>query len=129
LISIEHNAIWYYQVKQQLANAHITNVDYRLVLLNHPDYAPEQIDYTPVPDYVAVADSLPDKYLNFALVDGHYRTHCVRHLISKMASGGYLLVDDTDRWPSPESLPVPADWLKVNQSTNGLKRCVIWQAP
>ena len=128
LISVEHTSQWFAQVKAQLTEANVTNVDYRLVPLDHPESKPEQSEYLPVPAYVAVADSVPDKSLDFAVVDGHYRTNCVRHLVPKIASGGYLLVDDINLWPSAESLPVPTDWRIADDSTNGVKRCIIWQA-
>jgi len=128
LTSVEHDRQWYEQVRQQLAEAKISNVDYRLVPLNHPKSEPERVDYSPVPDYVAVADGVPDKSIGFAVVDGHYRTNCVRHLVPKIATGGYLLVDDINMWPSPESLPVPAGWPVADDSTNGVKRCIVWQA-
>ncbi len=128
LISIEHNAEWYGIVQQQLTQAAIANVDYRLIPLNHPDREPEQPEYSPVPDYVAIADELADKSLDFAIVDGHYRTHCVRHLIPKLVPGGYLLVDDINLWRSPEELPIPQHWRVVDDSTNGIKRCLVWQA-
>lgn len=128
LLSVEHNEKWYKEVQEHLAAASITNVDYRLVPLNHPITEGEQPAYTPIPDYVAVADGLADQGIDFAVVDGHYRTHCVEHLIPKIAPGGYLLVDDINLWPSPASLPVPADWLVVDDSTNGIKRCIVWRA-
>jgi hypothetical protein len=126
LLSVEHNAQWYRVVQKQMAGA--TNVDYRLVPLNHPESEGERSEYSPVPDYVAVADGLEDQSIDFAVVDGHYRTHCVRHLIPKIAPRGYLLVDDVNLWPSPEALPVPAGWSVADDSTNGIKRCIIWQA-
>jgi len=128
LISVEHNAEWYKVVQKQLADASASNVDYRLIPLNHSETEGERPEYSPVPDYVAVADSMENKSIDFAVVDGHYRTHCVRHLIPKIAPGGYLLVDDMNLWPSPEALPVPASWRIVDDSTNGIKRCIVWQA-
>ena len=73
-------------------------------------------------------NGIPDRSLGFAVVDGHYRTHCVRHLVPKMAPGGFLLVDDVDMWPSVESLPIPPNWRVADDSTNDIKRCVVWQA-
>jgi hypothetical protein len=128
LISVEHNAEWYGVVKQQLADAGVSNVDYRHVPLNHPESEGERAEYAPVPDYVAVADGVADRSLDFAVVDGHYRTHCIRHLVPKMVPNGYLLVDDINLWPSPDVLPIPPGWRVVDDSTNGVKRCIIWQA-
>jgi predicted O-methyltransferase YrrM len=128
LISVEHNAEWHRIVAKQIADARLANVDYRLVPLSHPESEGERPDYAPMPDYVTVADALADRSLDFAVVDGHYRTHCVRHVVPKMAPGGYLLVDDINFWPSPASLPIPADWRIVDDSTDGIKRCIVWQA-
>lgn len=129
LISIEHCAEWYEVVKQQLVAAGIENVDYRFVSLNHPETEPERKLYDPTPDYVAVVDQLKDASLGLGIVDGHYRTTCTRHLVPKIAPGGYLLVDDINMWRSPSDLAIPANWHIADDSTNGVKRCIIWQAP
>lgn len=129
LICVEHRPEWFEDVQQILSHANVKNVDFRLVPLDHAESDPEREEYNPVPAYVAVADQLKDQTIDFAVVDGHYRTHCVRHLIPKMKPGGYLLVDDINFWPSPADLPVPASWRIVDDSTNGIKRCIIWQAP
>jgi hypothetical protein len=128
LTSVEHDSQWYEKVKQQLHEAQISNVSYLFVPLSHPIADPEQTSYEPTPDYVAVADRFPDQSLHLAIVDGHYRTHCVKHLIPKIAPGGFLLVDDTNLWPSLEAIPAPKSWPIVDDSTNGVKRCVVWQA-
>ncbi len=128
LTSIEHQPDWYKRTNAQLTQAQIKNVDYRLVELNHPESQPEQAEYSPLPDYVGITHQFPDQSLDFVVVDGHYRTNCVRQVIPKIAAGGYLLVDDTNLWPSIQSLGIPEHWQIVDDSSNGLKRCVIWQA-
>src|SRR5690606_32274005 len=115
-------------VRERITAAGLSNVEYRYVPLSHPMTEPEQAEYTPTPAYVAVADALPDRSIDFAVVDGHYRTNCIRHLVPKMAQGGYLLVDDVNLWPSLAHLPIPSSWPVVDDSTNGVKRCVVWQA-
>lgn len=128
LTSVEHDSAWFGQVHHQLNDVQINNVDYRFVPLNHAESEPERSEYRPPPDYVAVADGFPDRSLHLVIVDGHYRTHCVRHSVPKLAAGGFLLVDDVNMWPSLDVIPVPASWPVVNDCTNGVKRCVIWQA-
>jgi predicted O-methyltransferase YrrM len=129
LTSIEHDARWYEQVKRRLAEAGVNNVDFRHIPLNHPTSEGERGDYEDVPDYVAVCDDFPDRSLNFVLVDGHYRANCVRRVIPKIAKDGYLLVDDANRWGSLADLNIPTNWRIADDSTNDVKRCVIWQAP
>jgi hypothetical protein len=128
LTSVEHDSAWYQEVKAKLATNNVTNVDYRFVALDHPEAEPERPEYDPLPSYVKVADDFPDKGLDLVIVDGHYRTHCIRRSVPKIKAGRYLLVDDVNFWPSVQSLPVPKDWRIVDDSTNGIKRCVIWQA-
>jgi len=129
LTSIEHHGDWHAIVKKQLDETNLKNVDYRLVPLAHPESVGEKETYDPVPEYIALADRFPDRSLHFVVVDGHYRTHCIRHSIPKIAPGGFLLVDDTNLWPSIETFPIPKNWKVVDNSTNGVKRTVIWQAP
>jgi hypothetical protein len=128
LTSVEHNRAWHRRVARHLAAAGIANVDYRFVPLDHPESEGERAAYDPLPAYVSVAEHFPDRSLDLVIADGHYRTHCVRRSVPKIKSGGYLLVDDVNRWPSLRDLPVPDRWLVVDDSTNGLKRCVIWRA-
>ena len=96
LTSVEHNADWYAEIKRKLAADGITNVDYRLVPLDHTESEPERAEYNPMPAYVAVADELPNQSLDLVIVDGHYRTHCIRRALSKIKPGGYLMVDDVN---------------------------------
>jgi hypothetical protein len=129
LTSVEHNPGWHGQVGRQLAEQRVANVDYRFVPLDHPEAEPERPDYDPTPAYVAVLDEFADGSLDLVIVDGHYRTNCIRRAVPKIKPGGYLLVDDANMWPSLEAIPIPDRWEVVDDSTNGLKRCVIWQAP
>ncbi len=128
LTSVEHNANWHAEVTNKLAAKKITNVDYRFSPLEHPEPEGERAEYDPMPMYVRVADDFADQSLNLVIVDGHYRNNCIRRVIAKIKPGGYLLVDDVNFWPSLAALPVPEGWTIADDSTNGLKRCVIWQA-
>jgi predicted O-methyltransferase YrrM len=128
LTSVEHDQRWYQEIRAQLARAQVSNVDYLNVPIEHPLSAPERSSYDPVPQYVKVADRFADHSLDFIVVDGHYRTTCIRHVAPKLAPGGYLLVDDAQRWTSLADLGVPSSWRIVDDSSNGLKRCVVWQA-
>ena len=128
LISVEHHAGWYAQVKEELARQNVTNVDYRNVPLNHPENAGEKPIYDPAPDYVALAAEFPDQSLDFVVVDGHYRSHCIAAVVTKLKPGGLLLVDDANMWPG-NMPPVPKDWPEVSRTTNGIKFTVIWQKP
>jgi predicted O-methyltransferase YrrM len=128
LTSVEHDSTWYYEVRGQLARAQLTNVEYLNVPLE-PQASAEGSNDLPVPQYVAVAERFADHSLDLVVIDGQYRDTCIRHVTRKLAPGGYLLVDDAERWPSLAAFGVPAEWRMVDDSTNGIKRCIIWQAP
>ncbi|WP_242038984.1 O-methyltransferase [Anabaena lutea] len=129
ITSIESDKNWYKAVKNKLEKENIANVNLRLILLDHPVSEPEQDAYQICPSYVAVLDEFADESLDLVIVDGHYRTNCVRKCLKKIKAGGYLLVDDTNLWSSLDALSIPQDWKVIDQSTNGIKTAAIWQKP
>jgi predicted O-methyltransferase YrrM len=129
LTSVEHSPAWYEQVRARLARDELRNVDYWLVPLDHPAAQPEQDAYDPLPAYVSVLRGFAEESLDFIVVDGHYRTACIRNALDKLKPGGLLLVDDVNMWGAPELLPVPAEWPLVHRSGNGLKLTCVWKKP
>jgi predicted O-methyltransferase YrrM len=128
LVVVEHDQAWYEQVRQQLQQSGIDNVDYRLIPLEHPPQEPTRPVYDPVPRYVALASEFPDDYFDFVEVDGHYRQACARAALAKIKPGGLLLVDDTNWLPLAE-WGVPAAWKIVHQSIKINTVTSIWQRP
>jgi hypothetical protein len=81
LYSFEHDPIWYNAVKAQLSKKKISNVVYSL--RNEEKY----------PDLTEFEDGSFD----FVLIDGIRRADCVRNMVPKTKSGGWIYLDDTDR--------------------------------
>lgn len=129
LISIEYDTNWYEIVKKQLESKNITNVNLRLITLDHDSSEPEKDSYEICPKYIAALDEFEDNTFDFIIIDGHYRTNCTRKSISKLKPGGYLLVDDINLWNSLDALTIPVDWSVANQSSNGIKKAIVWQKP
>ncbi len=129
LVSVEHDPAWHQVVSGRLGAADITNVEYRLLPLDHPVEEGERPLYDPLPVYVAAIAEVPDESLHFVVVDGHYRSACIRVARPKLAPGGLLLVDDLELWRDGVRLPVPADWEQVHESSNGIKRTGVWKKP
>jgi Methyltransferase domain len=129
LVSVEHHSGWHARVRDRLESQNLINVDYRLIPLDHPELEPERAEYARVPSYVAVTDVFPDESLDLVVVDGHYRTHCIRRCLGKLRPAGLLLVDDTNLWPTREKIPVPADWPVADLGSNGIKQTCIWRKP
>jgi len=107
LMAIEHDSHWYRKVKDKLAKNNLTNVDLRLIPLDHAIGEPEKEIYDPTPSYVAILDEIPPESLDIAIIDGAYRTTCVKAVIQKMRTGGMLLVDDAERWDRGNPIPAP----------------------
>jgi hypothetical protein len=129
LVSVEHHPGWHEQVRARLASRNLVNVDYRLVPLDHSESEPERTDYAMVPRYVAIADEFTDNSLDLIVVDGHYRSNCIRRCLGKLRPGGFLLVDDLNLWPTREAIPVPVDWPLADLGSNGIKQTGIWRKP
>jgi len=107
LVSVEHHAGWHAAVSEQLARDGITNVDYHL----HP-CAPERVEYPQwisemfASDYVSAVNVFGPRSIDFALVDGMYRSACAISVIPKLRSGGLLIVDNVNWFlPSPSRAP------------------------
>jgi SAM-dependent methyltransferase len=128
LVVVEHDGVWYEQVRRQLQEAGIGNVDYRLIPLDHPPQEPTRPIYDPVPRYVALAEEFPDACFDFVEVDGHYRQACARAALAKIKPGGLLLVDDTNWLPLAE-WGVPTTWKIVHQSVKINTVTSVWQRP
>lgn len=127
LISIEHHQAWYETVQKQLQDQSLFNVDYRLIPLNHRESDPELERYETLPDYVKWLAESSDDSLDFVLVDGHYRTTCIRESLTKLKIGGLLLIDDVEMWYRTNGPPVPPSWECVDSSSNGLKTTKLWK--
>ncbi|MEQ4302997.1 hypothetical protein ABNF97_16635 [Plantactinospora sp. B6F1] len=128
LISVEHDAAWHDKVSLELKKHSLTNVDYRFAPLDVP---PELGDQS---EYARVLLELPDGCLDFVLVDGRYRDHCAWFALSKLASGGLLIIDNVNRYlpcdsHAPASRPHGAGpdgrvWTTVHRSIRGWR--TIW---
>jgi predicted O-methyltransferase YrrM len=81
LLSVEDLPDWYEHVTRQLKERRIANVKH--VLRSAETYAD--------------LSDVEDGSLHFALVDGTDREGCVRAVVPKLKSGGWLYLDNTDK--------------------------------
>ena len=149
LLSVEHHRAWHEAVSAQLAERGITNVDYRLCPCE-PERVetPEWIAAMFASDYVRAVDAFGPKSLDFALVDGMYRSACALAVLPKLRSSALLVVDNvnwflpsTSRAPSsrgvadPPLSPTWADFARAVSgwdlawTENGVADTAIWRAP
>jgi predicted O-methyltransferase YrrM len=96
LTSVEHDAGWAHRVSRQLEAAGLANVDFRHVATAARESA--------AGEYVGVAGDLPNRSLDFCLVDGICRDHCARAVLPKLKPGGLLIIDNAN-WYIPRPRP------------------------
>jgi hypothetical protein len=149
LLSIEHHAGWHATVSAQLDDEGLSNVDYRL-LPCEPERVetPEWIAAMFASAYVRAVDVFAPKSIDFALVDGMYRSACALAVLPKLRSGALLIVDNVNwflpsasRAPSSRSLtdePLSPTWAEfadairgweLRWTQNGVADTAIWVAP
>lgn len=139
LVSVEHDERWFSKVKDLLQTKGLKNVDYRLVIPDHSyhyklprnsyeDYTMAPTDDTPFSDYYLSISPFPEAFFDFILVDGRARVSCVKESIGKLKPGGFLIVDNADRFRYREIHNLLNHWKKIF-TTSGLTDTVFWFKP
>lgn len=111
LTSVEHDPRWYERVKKKLAECNITNTK-----LYHYKATSKREDIENSP-YAEVADNFPDNSLDFALVDGVFRSECALRALRKIKPGGLLIIDNIN-WYLPSTSSAPNSRTEQNGSAS-----------
>lgn len=135
LTSIEHDAAWHVKVTQTLEAKGFKNVT-----LLHRDLAGDERS-----PYVHAMDACANGSLDFVLVDGRLREHCVAASLNKLRKGGILILDNanlylpcTSRAPGSRSNESAPGWLSLARvlvswecrwTTNGIFDTAIFFKP
>ncbi|MFL5752710.1 MAG: hypothetical protein ACJ76F_04830 [Bacteroidia bacterium] len=111
VITVEHDKGWFEELKK-LISAKNKNAWKGLFIIGekgdlterpdpaHPghyssaDAASAGFNYR---NYASAIDSYPNQYFDLVVVDGRSRPACLKHAISKVSKGAYLLLDNSDR--------------------------------
>ncbi|CAG0943908.1 hypothetical protein BROC_02451 [Candidatus Brocadiaceae bacterium] len=104
VVSIEHDPIWYEEISAIITKNAFNNVNLNLV---KPEIS-NDINFwhmSTVKDYqgfsfekyVRAIDTYPDNSFDVVFVDGRARPGCIRQAIPKIKTGGYLILDDSER--------------------------------
>jgi len=91
LTSVEHHRAWSEAVKSKLEGAGIGNADYR---------------YENESTYCHVIDEFPDRHFDYIVVDGLFRDVAMSKSMSKLARGGWLVLDNAN-WYLPSDSRTP----------------------
>ena len=98
LTSVEHDEAWYKAVSRKLDATNISTVNY---LLCKPDEEHEKTEET---SYVKVINTFNKDSLDFVLVDGIYRVVCAKLALEKIHPGGFIVIDDVNRYLPCDSI-------------------------
>ncbi len=132
IFSIEHNKEWYQIISKEIENQHIGNCKLLLIeperdLFNREDYSNPNNYLSSSPiyrkmnfrRYVLSIDDFPDDYFDMVIVDGRARNSCIANSMPKIKSGGYLLLDDSERETYNQGKKLLSKW--ASKSYYGLK--------
>ncbi len=109
VVTVEHDSEWYKNLAQTIAASGIKTwkgiqqgpevgalgnkvADPNMYLSDDPGYSGMNFK-----SYASAIDSFPENYFDLVIVDGRARNSCLMHAISKVKSGGYLLLDNAER--------------------------------
>jgi predicted O-methyltransferase YrrM len=100
VISFEDNEYWYPQTRERLEKARLDNVDLRL---------------TPVEDFPGEVAALPEASFDLVVVDfleapAVTRVDAITPAMKRVRSGGFLLLDDSDRPGYAEAFELLSGW-------------------
>ncbi len=132
LTSIEHDEAWYRRVKGMTEENGLENVDLRLCSTQGGEHS----------SYVSAVTSCEPASLDFALVDGRLREHCMSAVLDRIRPGGLLVLDNANRYipndsrspgsarafPNPQWQDVAealASWRRI-WTSNGVSDTAIW---
>jgi predicted O-methyltransferase YrrM len=140
IVSAEHDRDWSERVRTELTQQGADPNSVRLLSLEPSDRPAES-------PYVRVIDEFEPGQLDVCFVDGEHRATCVLESIPKLASGGLLIVDDSQAFLDHPSRctysrqglgPVDDDWRRVSQQVekwrlvwtgDGYSDAAIWIKP
>lgn len=93
IVSVEHNSKWARDTAGRL-NTHSLEADLNFVPLILDGWR----------EYVAIIGGYSDEFFDLIFIDGKARFSCLRHAIPKVKPGGYIMLDDTERYCHRELL-------------------------
>ena len=110
LVSVEHDPAWFERVRERASALGLDTRGLRLVLPEpgqgtSGDVAdPDSYRSADPPHagstfraYASSIDAHPDAWFDVVIVDGRSRPSCLRHALSKVRSGGLLVLDNAER--------------------------------
>lgn len=142
VVSIEHHKGWYEQVKKKLSKSGVENVDYRYIPAQsenieiemprfYEEWGIKVEDFGYRKKYSNYFNALHDfsaQSFDYILVDGRARPECVFTCVSKLKSGGLLILDNSERARYSIVFQKLVNW-KSYTCTSGSTDTTFWIKP
>lgn len=110
VVTVEHDSEWFPMIEKAIAEKKISGWKGILspaeeggdanAFIGNPDaYISDDANYKgkQFRKYASAIDSYSDSYFDIVIVDGRARPSCLKHALSKVKSGGLLVLDNSDR--------------------------------
>lgn len=123
VISVEHDVAWFNRVRDVLTEEGVNNCD---CLLIPPDPTTQSHGSPDDPEsywsdsesysgysfyrYVSSIDQFPNEFFDFVAIDGRARPSCMDHAWHKVKSGGYLMLDNSERFHYQRAKDLLSNW-------------------
>lgn len=127
LVSVEHDAIWFEKVRNKLGEN--TNIIYQLIPPENgfgyrsSDRNYKGLSFEKYCKYVLI---FPDNYFDLVVVDGRARNDCIRFGMEKVKSGGFLMLDNSERNIYQLGINMLKRWKRTDFSGNGPINAYPW---
>lgn len=104
IISVEYQFFWFFGVLLALLRRgmvnfwlHYSGPERTGYLVKNYMSSDLNISSLSFKKFVTTIDQYPNHYFDLVFVDGRARNQCIKHAISKVKQGGYILLDDSNR--------------------------------
>ncbi len=108
VVSIENHDGWYQQIKGQMAEEEITNVEY---YLESKDFSTIRTDAP----YVKRVASFPDQSFDMVLIDGRHRDEIAHLSLNLIKKNGIIVIDNIERCLHIPELSLPDSLESANK--------------
>jgi precorrin-6B methylase 2 len=96
LVSVEHDPAWHRQVRDEIEKCGLENGEVHLAPLATLDAANPYSDVN-CREYISFIDRFPDASFDLILIDGEARVACFYRAGAKLKTGGWLVLDNSER--------------------------------
>jgi predicted O-methyltransferase YrrM len=108
VVAVEHDPTWADEVARQLHQHRYDHVELLRVPpddreidsfddIANPDAYTSHLVEASFEQYTLTIEEYPDHFFDMIVIDGRARPSCLKHAVPKIRSGGYIVLDDSDR--------------------------------